>query len=37
MFMEDVTLDLKTGIAKSINLNRTFPIVTINKTAASQY
>lgn len=37
MFMEDTTLDLKTKIAKNINLNETFPIVVINEGATSQY
>lgn len=37
MFMEDTTLDLKTKIAKNINLNETFPIVVINDNITSQY
>lgn len=37
MFMEDTTLDLKTRIAKNINLNETFPIVVINDNIVSQY
>lgn len=35
MFMEDTTLDLRTKIAKNINLNETFPIVVINENAAA--
>lgn len=30
MFMEDTTLDLKSGIARNINLNETFPIIVVN-------
>lgn len=38
MFMEDTTLDLKTKIAKNLNLNETFPIITINEGATlNQY
>ena len=37
MFMEDTTLDLANGIAKNINLNETFPIITINDNITSQY
>lgn len=37
MFMEDTTLDLKTKIAKNINLNETFPIVVINEGVTAQY
>lgn len=38
MFMEDTTLDLKTRIAKNINLNETFPIVVLNENSVqSQY
>ena len=37
MFLEDTTLDLKTKIAKNINLNETFPIVVINEGVTSQY
>ena len=37
MFMEDTTLDLRTGIAKNINLNETYPIVQINNEITSQY
>lgn len=35
--MQDTTLDIKQGIAKNINLNQTFPIVTINDNITSQY
>lgn len=37
MFMEDTTLDLKTKIAKNINLGETFPIVVINEGVTAQY
>lgn len=37
MFMEDTTLDLKTKIAKNINLNETFPIIVINEGVTGQY
>ena len=37
MFMEDTTLDLKTKIAKNINLNETFPIVVINEGVTNEY
>ena len=37
MFMEDTTLDLKTKIAKNINMNEQFPIVVINDNITSQY
>ena len=37
MFMEDTTLDLKTKIAKNINLNETFPIIVLNDNIVSQY
>lgn len=37
MFMEDTTLDLKTKIAKNINLNETFPIIVINEGVTSEY
>ena len=37
MFMEDTTLDLKKGVATNINLNESFPIVTINNEVTSQY
>ena len=37
MFMEDTTLDLKTRIAKNINLNESFPIIVINDNITSQY
>ena len=37
MFMEDTTLDLKTKIAKNINMNETFPIIVINDNITSQY
>lgn len=35
--MADTVLNTNTGIAKNINLNETFPIVTINGSVASQY
>ena len=35
--MADTVLNTNTGIAKNINLNETFPIVTINDNIASQY
>lgn len=37
MFMEDTTLDLKTKIAKNINLNESFPIIVLNDNIVSQY
>lgn len=37
MIMEDTTLDLKTKIAKNINLNESFPIIVINDNITSQY
>lgn len=37
MMMEDTTLDLKTKIAKNINLNESFPIIVINDSITSQY
>ena len=37
MFMEDTTLDLKTRIAKNLNLNETFPIIVLNDNIVSQY
>lgn len=37
LIMEDTTLDLKTGIAKNLNLRESFPIVQINNNVASQY
>lgn len=37
MFMEDTTLDLKTRLAKNINLNETFPIIVLNDNIVSQY
>ena len=37
MFMEDTTLDLKTKVAKNINLNESFPIVVINEGVTNQY
>ena len=37
MFLEDTTLDLKTKIAKNINLNETFPIIVINEGVTDQY
>lgn len=35
--MEDTTLDLKTKIAKNININQTFPIIVLNDNITSQY
>lgn len=35
--MQDTTLNTNTGIAKNINLNETFPIITINDNITSQY
>lgn len=37
MFMEDTTLDLKTKIAKNINLGETFPIIVLNEGVTSEY
>ena len=37
MFMEDVTIDLHNKIAKSINLNETFPVVVINEGVTTEY
>ena len=35
--MQDTVLNTNTGIAKNINLNETFPIITINDSITSQY
>jgi hypothetical protein len=37
MMMENTTLDLKTGIAKNLDLNETFKIVQINNDITNQY
>lgn len=37
MFLEDTTIDLKSGIAKNLNLNETFPVIVINDDVTSQY
>ena len=37
LIMEDTTLDLKTKIAKNININESFPIIVINDNIVSQY
>lgn len=37
MFMEDTTIDLKTKLAKNINLNEVFPVVVINEGVTAEY
>lgn len=37
MFMEDTTIDLRTKIAKNININETYPVIVINDNITSQY
>ena len=37
MFMEDTTIDLKSKIARNINLNETYPVVVINEGVSGEY
>lgn len=37
MFLEDTTIDLRNNIAKNINLNETYPVITINDNIVSEY
>lgn len=37
MFMEDVVLDLQTGVATNINLNETYPIIEVGNRVSDSY